>query len=351
MFSKLFKVLVFVSFIFLFVSTSCPPGSKTWVEGYYLAYVQSGTSNVKVRWEENNTWHDGNIETTISAHHGVCVSTDNGLLSLLACRKRVGLFSSTLSLTMGLGAGYYDEPREYTISILSAPSLAYVGNSDWLITYRTTGDKIVLRAIGSNLRLLQVNLAPIDAYFKNDHVRDQPSIAYLNGKLLLAWKRRVGDTYGLRIAVGNYSPGDAEIGWIHYGDFPVTETNYSYFNDTQYSPAITQEGSKFYFGIIRGTRRPPDYEGSFLSRDDLFIYTSTDGINWSFTAKKVGVILRGSLSIAARPDGSIIAVIVSPDKKQVLKYNGSWSELNADSVFNGTPKWVPFSIARSRYLR
>lgn len=345
MFSKLLKVLVFLSFIFLFVSTSCPPGRMTWVEGYYLAYVQSGTSNIKVRWEENNTWHDGNIPTATSASHGVCVTTDNEAFSLLAWMKN----SVTLCLNMALGA-QYGNTTEYATSILSAPSLAYVGNSVWLITYRTTGDKIVLRAIRNGLRLSQVNLAPIEAYFKNDHVRHQPSIAYLNGKLLLAWKRKVGDTCGLQIAVGNYSPGDAEIRWMHYGDFPVRETNYSIISDAQYSPAITQEGSKFYFGIIRSTIRSSP-EGEFLSAQDLFIYTSTDGINWSFTASKAGVINDGSLSIAARPDGSIIAVIVSPSKKQVLKYIGSWSELNADSVFNGIPSFVPFSIARSRYLR
>ena len=86
------------------------------------------------------------------------------------------------------------------------------------------------------------------------------------------------------------------------------------------------------------------HEGEFLGRDDLFVYSSTDGVSWSLLARR-GIPLNAFVNIAARSDQSVIAAVVGTAKYEVHRFSGgSWTELNAQAIFGQTPKVQQFAL-------
>ena len=308
-------------------------------ESYMLAFAEQGSSRIRVRWSwDGLAWNDGNFPDQFTNVGVGAVSDRHGVMRMVLWTDA----DNEIRALWGFGPTVWDsspDPASPRQIALSAPSASWPPDRKTrLVAFRTEGDVVALRVFDVEARkFLDFSLAPVGTDAKNDNVKKRPAIVALGNKVLLAWERQTS----LQMAVGTIS-GNI-IDWTNKYTFEMPVN----IGDTDYSgilgaPTLTHDHNKYYLGFRRGTI------GGQLAREDLFVYSSADGISWTLLPE-IGIPLYALVNIAARSDGTLIAAVVGGDpanpEPRVYRFSGgSWTEQNAESIFGYTPKQQQFAL-------
>jgi hypothetical protein len=315
-------------------------------ERLILAYCQDGSSRIRVRHSvDAQTWYDNDFpnETT---DKGVGVANNPSSAYGFASFPR----ANQMRFVWGLGGLAWDQTAQSPTSqaVLSAPSATYVGDSKWLVAFRKSGDAVAVQIFDSSQRQFGVlDVAPAVGA-QNDHVASRAPIVSFGNKIVLVWKRAATNVT-LRIASGS-TTSTGTPNWTNMNSLSLpNQIGTSCYGPVYSEPALAHDHNQFYLGFTRRTSRCAGDTGEFLSREDFFLYSSADGVNWTLSTQIPGVPLNSFVNIAAFSDGTLVAAFVgSPGQSQsplVKKLSGgSWTPLNASSVFGRTPKWQQFSL-------
>lgn len=315
---------------------------------YILAFVESGTSRIRVRWStDGQTWSSSNNFPFAITGLGVCAtSSGRGAMSQVWWVDT----SNKLQVVWGLGADNWDtSPAGYstlTQSVLSGPTAAYAGESLFLVAFRTEGDVVAVRALNISTReWLSISIAP--AHVNNSDVLGSPSIAILDGKVVLAWNR----PGTLEIACGELqiaTVGDEKlptVDWTNIYTFSLTESGFG----SPRNPALTHDGSNFYLGFVRRDQRG-GYQG-----DWLFVHPSNDGVTWKAPIEGLLIPQDPLLEISVRSDGSLLAAFIGTSGRRGLhKYaGGTWTEIlstlsSSDAVFGSAASLKKFALISNK---
>ena len=304
--------------------------------GYILGFVENQTKRVRIRYShDGQQWKSGNFPSA-KTNSGV------GLACYNVGIPNVAFFSDTsnnLMAVWGIGPDVWDS-RAYGANLnekaFSAPSATYVGEDSFLVAFRAYSGALSVRAFNtSTKRWLSVSLAP--AHSLNSDVAGV-AITRVDDKILLAWRRTSNDK--IVTALGEFAMTTVGqetfplINWTRVTTFDIDESGYG---DPLSYPALTNDGSDFYLGVVRRSRPGQ------LSHDGLFIY-SGDGSTWNHYTNIGGIPLNADITVDIRPGGPLLAAVVGPayyvpSHAAVYRYdNGSWTELDADTVFGWTPQ-------------
>lgn len=309
-------------------------------QSYMLAFADS-KSVIHVRWSEDGThWKDGQFLTQKTDVGTGAMSDPSGIMRMVLWTDA----GKDVRLLWGLGPAIWDsspDPHSPQQVALSAPSAASSSDANIrLVAFRTQGDVVALRLFDiSSRQFLSYSLAPVGSAAKNDQVQERPALTVLGNKVVLAWER----SGNLQFAAGTLS--GTSINWTNLYTFPLPQTvsGSSYGGISPYGPTLTHDGSRFYAGFARSTVRSST-SGTFLSRDDLFVYSSPDGVTWNLVSTLAGIDLQSYVNIASRPGEVIAATVAQYGHKVYRLKNGSWNQLDGASVFGGSSKYQHFAL-------
>jgi hypothetical protein len=302
---------------------------------YVLAY-RDNNHTLRIRWSnDGTTWASAEHATpTINAAPGI--ATYSGTLYL-------GIFLNSDLEVRRISADRASawDPNTYTIGnghigeIQSGTNVSHVSSNQWLVAYKhTLQAKIVTYDNSTGVKDFGAEVTPTAQ--ANNNIIDKPAMVNRSGRILVSWLMPQGQ---LQIVPGNIQNGQ-----------PVWESGYLFnpnFPEQGYGPPIgahdlAYDAEKFYLGIVR--IKDPDVNQQ-VDRYYLFIYTSTNGVQWE-KLSQIEIFEspdNAALSIAARGEDDLIAIISRPDSTQVpgthvRRFNGSnWLELTRDSVFGEYP--------------
>lgn len=312
---------------------------KSDTQGYMLIFAEKGTEDIKIRWSNEGTiWQTASYGNASTSKGVGAASETVGLVRIMSWINS----SNHFEFVWGLGATF-DDPRTAIATsqiATSAPSAVHGEDLKWIIAYRTSGDVIAVRVYDTSQHdFLDMNMAPIENAY-NDTVWGRPALVRLGDRVVMAWNRNGS----LRFAVGTVQDSSI-VNWTDKVGLSLpSEVENSCYGGVYSEPTLTHDHSKFYLGFTRRTVRCSS-GGEFLSREDLFLYSSTDGIHWALEDINYQIPLDCFVNIAGRSDGSIIAAIVGYANTEVDKWTGgSWTELSTSDVFNYTPDYQQFSL-------
>jgi hypothetical protein len=302
-------------------------------QGYMIGYKEKNSLLIKLRWSKDGiNWTDcatGNYMTDMGVGIG---AGDFGALRIVAYVEPI---TNHLAIVYGLGASFDHSSLHKTDQVVtSAPSIIYLTGNDWLIGFRTTGDKIALRKFSVDGTVFaDMDFAPIDQAF-NDHVNGRPALIKVGNKIVMAWRRNNSE---LRIAVGEFNS-SGTINWIEKYQLPLDYiVNNQPYGGINTDPTLTQDQTNFYIGFVRQTANTGD---DALNRNVFFLYESPTGQNNSWTnLSSVGIGLSTLVNIGGRSDGSVILaeVCYSGSQKNMYKYeNNHFTEIT-NSAFSIDP--------------
>jgi hypothetical protein len=343
--------------------------TEEWVDGYWLAFRQEGTSYIELRWLEEGQWKE---EPDVRAwgaqdsrkgpkgeqwyqYWGVGLAYElGGYKSVLGFNNPEGdeLF---IHNGLGLGFGGTKTPDHKMGGVTSAPAIIHTGDSEFLIAYRGQDERVHLQpynyaGFGNQIAL---SVGGNDNVFPN-----RPTIAYHNGRLVVVWAQsKTCETAHFRYVVADYQPGDNNITIVGTGEVQGMPRIYA-------DPALTHDGAGlFYLAVVRSNSCPTLYGDDRLYGDALRIFSSPDGMTWtSFPGPSplksiLPTATMTNVEIAAHPSGEVLLAVSTADKKgsavgRVFRFrSGSgWTELDASTVFKGVPcRASSFSLIRSQY--
>lgn len=321
-------------------------------QGYMLAFAEEGTYRIRVRWSmDGDTWEDADFpNVTASPYHGVGAASDElGALTIIPWTNN----SNNIEVVWGLGVTFESSSSVVSTDIAgSAPSAVKGAGDQWLIAYTKAGNAVTVRIYDPSDRgFLPSDFAPIQA---KSNAFCRPALVRLRDKVILAWLSGEYMRDSIGFAVGDISESGIP-NWTSTYFFNLP----SQFRGSCYSdlaphpePVLTHDHDRFYLGFIRQTKRCPDVIDRGLVKEDFFLYSSTDGLSWSYNGTKGQIPLYSFVNIAGRSDGSIIVAMVNPQdrgvyNKQVYRWvaggNPEWTLL--DFVFGPyTPQHLQFAL-------
>jgi hypothetical protein len=333
----------------LFTLLTCD-GTKT-VNSFQLAFPAASDKVIHHRYLERLSvqWKSGHPPAVV-ANGGVGAAfSERNLMSIIAWTS-----GDRLSFAWGLGA-VFDQTAYATTSqrAASAPVVASTASGvNWILAFQATDNTVAVRLYDHSTRhFTDRDFAPIENA-ANDSVGERPALTRLGTVIVLVWKRG----RDLRFAVGTVDEQGIPTWSQKFGvTFPVEYSAACYGPPA--SPALASAGGKYYLAVRRSTVRCPEYSGEFLSRDDLFLYSSGDGLSWQ-TDSPMSVIRGiaipgGRMSMAAWDDGTLLVGIVCTVSNmiEVYKYrNGRASQISSQQVFGVTPAFSDFSIYATKTL-
>jgi len=324
-------VLVIVAGIVTMIATgSDGNGSSTEPAPFVLSYIDQNWRQ-QIRWSTDGTNWTNAQGGTPEADRAAGLAANGRVLYL-------ALFVDALSkakYVMGLGPDVWDN-RASTVGdghrgeIASGPSLAHVDGEQWLVAYvHQNQAKIV--TFNSSVRDFGNSITPVIGV-ANANLQDRPALANLNGKVLASWLMGGGQ---LQMVTGTVQGGAPVWNPGYRFDQNVTEQG---FSGPVGAHDIAQDGQRFYAVVVR--QRDP-LPGEMLAHYFLFIYTSTNGLNWTKLSYRE-VFKPTALSIAARGTDDIIAILTrattQADNLVSYRYDGSnWSVMDDNVIFGANP--------------
>jgi len=316
-------------------------GSTRAVDSFMLIFPVASNNTLAARWLNRSTgqWDGTGAQPPPGAHgDGVGGAGGEGsLLSILSWTANAQLY-----FAWGIGA-IFDQHYVATMSQQIAASAPVVvgapDSSGWLLAFRTTGNTVALRHYNTDTQsFTDFDYAPTQGA-GNDNADGRPALARLATKVVLAWQR--GSE--IRVAVGTVDHHGKPTSWDQKFGLSFPNDNRGCYGNPR-EPALTAAGGQFYLAIRRSTVRCPSDTGTFLSRDDVFLFASPDGTTWQ-PNQPVGVrgnvvIPFATIGLAGWTDGTILLGVVSTgtNKYELYKYrNGTWTTLSAPQVFGTAP--------------
>jgi hypothetical protein len=292
--------------------------------------------------EDDKGWQDGKFPDTQNRSGVGATGDEHDVMRLAAWDTANGI-----SIRWGLGPAIWDNAVDETVPepAISGPSAAHIGGGRFIIAYTRKGGSIAVRIFDDRQRRF---LDPdfMAAHALNSEIASMPSVAYMNGRVFVAWVRNGSDATELCYAVGTV--GSNLINWTQFAKFapPPSEYIQSFIS----APSITEDGARWYLAVAVKTQTSST--GASLTRNDVIVYSSSDAASWSTFATRSGAPLGPvagltgpALGLAGRTDGQLLLVMVGANGAQVHKYAGSsWSTVPASTVFGVDPGPVPFGI-------
>jgi hypothetical protein len=217
----------------------------------------------------------------------------------------------TLNMHVGL---YFDffamrtVPFRIKDRVTSSPSIVHVDALDYLVAFATnTATQMEVRQFHIARGYGDI-ITPVAA----NGIASRPAMAYdpERGKLVLAWGRipapgAANPAYGdYRYLVGDYLPGDSAITNVTTGSIPQP-AEYPRI-ESEADPALAYDGvGKFYLAVLGRSGV------TGLTHDNIFIYQSTDGTNWSRIPASFPRFPAGTtnLTLAASSNGEFFLVV------------------------------------------
>ena len=320
--------------------------SLEWVDGYWLAFRQKGTSYIELRYFVEGQWKEATDVRASGATEswGVGLASElGGLRSVLGYNQK----GDKLFIHDGLALLFGVTPGHEMDGVISAPAIIHTGDSEFLIAYQAQDDTVHLRPYNPGPGFGNQIALSVEG---NDHVLNRPTIAYHNGRLVVVWARWIGCSSNsrFRYVAADYQPGDNTITIVATGEM-------SGIPELQADPALTHDGAGlFYLAVLRRSGC------TGLTSDQLSIYSSPDGMTWTVfhggVPKKRWYTGLTNVDIAAQPSGEILLAVTTTENGyrvgRVFRFlSGSgWTELGASTAFKGEPFYGSFSLIRSQYL-
>jgi hypothetical protein len=324
-------------------------------QAYALAYTALSDRTIKVRGStDGSNWQDYRVPAQDWASGLAMAATPDQLMYQIA-----GWNTSTklINVVQGLGlANWADRPIAAVSpeQAKAAPAMTFLGSGKWLVVYRTDshdpnlGDKIAARILDTSTtppRYLTSNVFGFPG--QDTRTQGRPAVAYVSGKLVLAWQTQSAAQPGMHVGVGNVVNG--EIAWDRHIFLPLNEPNVC--NAVRSDPVLTHDHQGFYLAFLCSR------QGS--TSNGLYILRSTDGYTWSFYGSWLnlpnGIPANAYTGLAGRADGSLIALAITPDQGELAarcaggtacieQGNTVWQSLDARQFFPSTPSYLPFAF-------
>ncbi len=292
---------------------------------FILAFIDTDW-RLQIRWSNNGlNWESATIGNTPIDRGPGLACDDTGVLYITAFGNTV----SKAQYNRGVGPSTWDNSPTtigdgHTGLIDSGSSIAYLDGNKYLVTF-VSGDqtKVYVLNTSNSSRDFESDVTPVIGVI-NNNVDDRPALIRLNEELLAGW---ITTEKQLQLVKGKIVSGAPE--WDAGYTFNVPETGF-------YSPEsvidLATDGNQFYLALLRESHASP---GNTFADFHVFIYTSTNGLNWTkLTSHSTGNINIRALSIAASGSNDIISIESGGLRNAVMRYNGTtWSSLNVEQVF------------------
>jgi len=339
---KTFRLLVACSFVSL-TAVSCPPKPDPIFgpnDTYMFTYIDR-EERVRVRWSQDGwRWEDGDLQTAPSHDSGVgsASNVDNvGLTRWIAYPS----FTGRLVLHAALGAVFDNSGNTFSsVQTHGAPAMTAISGGNWVVA--TLGGSLnqaaVFNVFDSPNTLTDITPAN-PATIQNNQLLRPPQIMSRAGTFVAAWMRwqAVGTArvpIDIRVLRGTDSGGT--INWQGSSLFTNTEPG---FSAALTDPALTHDGGDFLLGVIRRENVGND--------EHLFIYRSSDAINWTLSEQlEIPFGTGTTVRIAAHSSEKMfIGVNGGSSASFYRKWKGEWESVRGANVY-GTrrPNWYRFSI-------
>lgn len=358
LFRKVTKVLAVIGIasigLITIIATNGNNGA-TDTQAYALAYTALSDRTIKVRGStDGSSWQDYSVPAQDWANGVAMAATPDQLMYQIA-----GWNTSTkkINVVQGLGlANWADRPIDAVTpeQAKAAPAMAFLGSGKWLVVYRTDsgdpnlGDKIAARILDTSTsppRYLPSNVFGFPG--QDTRTLGRPAVAYVGGKVVMAWQTQSAAQLGMHVGVGNVVNG--EIAWDRHVLLPLTEPNAC--NAVRSDPVLTHDHQRFYLAFLCSRQGFPS--------NGLYIQRSSDGYTWSFYGSWLnlpnGIPANSYISLAGRSDGSLIALAVTSDQGKLAarcaggtacieQGNTVWQALDAQQIFPSPPSYLPFAF-------
>lgn len=328
-------VPVFLAGILAIMATT-PPGPvlEDVSKPFVLSYVDT-SFRLRIRWSD-----DGMNWNTPSAVATPPIDRAPGIAANTAGVVYLAIFDDAASdarFITGIGPDTWDSTTTlvgngYRPEIQSGTSITYISGQNWATAFRRQNSaKLRMFDMTSTVRDFGPEITPVIGTVNNS-VSDKPAIVNMNGTVLMSWL--MNDQ--LQMVTGTVQGGS--IAWDAGYRFDQTVVE-SGFGPPEGAHDLASDGTNFYLAVVR--QRDP-LPGEQLQRHFLFIYTSTNGLNWTLLNSDQQVRLAQSLGLAARGTDDILAM-VSVQATQlppafVHHFDGSnWSNIDPDDVFGTNP--------------
>lgn len=327
---KLFMALLYVMLATLLMGPICDNGVEI-PERYFLAFAKEGSSEVRVRYSANGiNWEDGNFPAGVAgtSFRGVSALADkHGLLHVVVTDGS----NNEMNFVWGLGPAVWDNSSrsEAVHPIVSAPSVVDIGDNIFVIAYQRTGGTVAVFVYDhSERRFKGGDLAPIDQ--ANSNVEGRPSITYMNGKLLLTWRKWDSDIEIFRLFTSVGQIQAAIPTFSQPREIPLPSTN-DLKAGLESDPDVTHDHNQFYVAFVREQR------GSPLHGWEVTVHSSLDGNTWQVHSSTLSSDVNNvtNISIAGKSTGMLMVAAVKRNtgRISVSKFsNGQWSALNDSAV-------------------
>ncbi|CAB1062028.1 hypothetical protein D1BOALGB6SA_6804 [Olavius sp. associated proteobacterium Delta 1] len=343
-------VIFFLGVCSIIATAPIPDGDNgiTITEKFFLAYAESSTAKIRARWSNDGiTWQDGNFPNLITSSPGGnkrpgigAATNDTGSIYLTVFNKSNG----QMGFPYGLGPATWDTTHNEAYAGYSAPAVAYVGNNHWMVVTQTAGSMSV-GIYNDNATL--VSWSPLGGWAAgaDARVRDvegRATVTVKDGKVLIAWRwyPGSGDVFLLLTSTADIPPasydtwaeiqsywGNEDI-WTDIHEIPLPFST-EFAGGIESAPDAAHDQNNFYLAFIR----EESSVGGGLHSWRPVVYSSPDGINWSFHSSFVlDVVINSFINIAAKSDGTMIAAAIN-------KAASSTSARISASRFNGS-NWL-----------
>lgn len=296
---------------------------------FVLSYVDQSW-NLRVRWsEDGTTWTAADAAGNLSIDRAPGLGSNGRVLYL-------GLFQDAVSdakFMMGLGPATWDSSPStvgdgHRGDLDSGPSLVHAAGNNWLVAFVENGQARFRMFDGSTgTRDFGADVTPVVGVV-NTGLEDKPALANMDGTVLASWLMGSGQ---LQMVKGTIQNGVPTWDSPYRFDQNVVENGYS---GPVGAHDIATDGERFYAAVVR-IRDP--LPGEILERQWLFIYTSTNGLNWTRLSFRESMKPL-SLSMAARGTDDVLAILSRPagqfDNETGYRFDGStWVLMNPGQIF------------------
>lgn len=325
--------------IILLLVSSCKPIIDSLREmdtrQYYVSIVDKSSGFIKVRHSHLNTfstdeWFTADMPGNYKSAKGVSMASDNFPTTMMAYVNQSG----KTDLVWGV-FGYESERTSATSDIVSnnPPAIARTTNG-WVIAVTNAGNIVDVHQYNSDTEEFDIATNTPVSGVNNNNVEGMPGIASRNmTELVLCWKR----AGNIQFVTGTFNESSNAIVWGDAATLSLpNEVEGQLYSSIVSNVAITASPTKFYLAFTRRTISSGSDDA--LNRDDLFIYQSSNGLDWSFMDLAALVKLDAHVSIAAAADDNFLVTVngmldpTNPKLGVLWFHNDSWTALDPEKV-------------------